>query len=206
MNEINYIYESPVDNQLISQTNEFYQQNLPRQSIFNEPKKKKYRNCYKSKWANLKFFLQDKASLEASVNLLKTKTVEQFSTKCKEIYTKKIEIQLSTEKNRKLISQGEKLSGGYEDIGSKFKVSDGISGLPTDAIQTFLFIFRENNHLMLKLIENIDNRDIDILVPFLCHFFYENFYMESTEQEEIIYIIYLLLEKEMHTIRAIFPR
>ena len=197
MNEINYIYESPVDNQLISQTNEFYQQNIPRQSIFNEPKKKKYRNCYKSKWANLKFFLQDKASLEASVNLLKTKTVEQFSTKCKEIYTKKIEIQLSTEKNRKLISQGEKLSGGYEDIGSKFKVSDGISGLPTDAIQTFLFIFRENNHLMLKLIENIDNRDIDILVPFLCHFFYENFYMESTEQEEIIYIIYLLLEKEI---------
>ena len=197
MTEINYIYESLPDSQLISQVNEFYHQNIPRQSVFNEPKKKKYRNCYKSKWANLKFFLQDKASLEASVNLLKTKTVEQFSTKCKEIYTKKIEIQLSTEKNRKLISQGVKLKGGYEDISSKIKVSDGISGLPTDAIQTFLFIFRENNHLMLKLIENIDNKQIDLLVPFLCHFFYENFYMESTEQEEIIYIIYLLLEKEI---------
>ena len=187
-----YIYSDPPDNQ-----NDFLPATLPRPSIFNEPKRKKYRNCYKSKWANLKFFLQDKASLEASVNLLKTKTVEQFSTKCKEIYTKKIEIQLSTEKNRKLISQGVKLSGGYEDISSQIKVSDGISGLPTDAIQTFLFIFRENNHLMLKLIENIDNRQIDILVPFLCHFFYENFYMESTEQEEIIYIIYLLLEKEI---------
>ena len=188
------IYESQTGDPLGFPPNE---QNLPRPSVFNEPKKKKYRNCYKSKWANLKFFLQDKASLEASVNLLKTKTVEQFSTKCKEIYTKKIEIQLSTEKNRKLISQGVKLAGGYEDISSQIKVSDGISGLPTDAIQTFLFIFRENNHLMLKLIENIDNRLIDILVPFLCHFFYENFYMESTEQEEIIYIIYLLLEKEI---------
>ena len=105
----------------------------------------------------MKFFLQDKAS----VNLLKTKTVEQFSTKCKEIYTKKIEIQLSTERNRKLISQGERITGGYEDISSQIKVSDGISGLPTDAIQTFLFIFREDNHLMLKLIENIDKKNFD---------------------------------------------
>ena len=196
MNEINPIYDEPAGD-LLYQNNELNQITLPRPSVFTEPKKKKYRNCYKSKWANLKFFLQDKASLEASVNLLKTKTVEQFSTKCKEIYTKKIEIQLSTEKNRKLISQGVKLSGGYEDISSQIKVSDGISGLPTEAVQTFLFIFRENNHLMLKLIENINVREIDILVPFLCHFFYENFYMESTEQEEIIYIIYLLLEKEI---------
>jgi len=160
-------------------------------------KKKKYRNCYPSKWANLKFFLQDKASLEASVNLLKTKTIEQFSTKCKEIYTKKIEIQLSSEKNRKLIPQGINLHEGYEDISSKIKVSDGISGLPTESVKTFLFIFRENNDLMLKLIEHIDKKNIKFLVPFICHFFYENFYTESTEQEEIIYIIYLLLEKEV---------
>ena len=193
MTAMNEIYKDPPVDNLILNPNE---QNLPRPSVFNEPKKKKYRNCYKSKWANLKFFLQDKASLEASVNLLKTKTVEQFSTKCKDIYTKKIEIQLSTEKNRKLISQGVKLTG-YEDISSQIEVSDGIGGLPTDAILPFLFIFRENNHLMLKLIENIDSKQIDILVPFLCHFFYENFYMESTEQEEIIYIIYLLLEKEI---------
>ena len=170
---------------------------LPRPSVLTEPKKKKYRNCYKSKWANLKFFLQDKASLEASVDLLKTKTVEQFSTKCKEIYTKKIVIQLQSEKNRKLISMGIKPFGGYEDIASQITVSDGISGLPTEAIPTFLFMFRENNHLMLKLIDKIDKSQYDILVPFLCHFFYENFYMESTEQEEIIYIIYLLLEKEI---------
>ena len=188
---MNYIYEAPPVDNLTESINE---QSMPRPSIFNEPKKKKYRNCYKSKWANLKFFLQDKASLEASVNLLKTKTVEQFSTKCKEIYTKKIEIIMQSDKNKKLISQGVKLSGGYED--NQIKVSDGISGLPTDSIPTFLFMFRENNHLMLKLIENID-KQCDILVPFLCHFFYENFYMESTEQEEIIYIIYLLLEKEI---------
>ena len=173
---------------------------IQKQSVFGK-KKKKYRNCYKSKWANLKFFLQDKASLEASVNLLKTKTIDQFSAKCKEIYTKKIEIQLSAEKNRFLISQGINLSEGYEDQGSKIKVTAGLEGLPTDSIHPFLFLFREQNHLMLKLIEIIDKNPnknkIKLLVPFLCHFFYENFYMESTEQEEIIYIIYLLLEKEI---------
>ena len=198
MDEMNYLYDAAPSENFI--------QNDPniniRPSVFNETKKKKYRNCYKSKWANLKFFLQDKASLEASVNLLKTKTVEQFSTKCKEIYTKKIEIQLSSERNRRLISQGIKLSGGYEDITSQIEVTEGMSGLPSEEIPRFLFIFREDNHLMLKLIDNIDNKKMDILVPFLCHFFYENFYMESTEQEEIIYIIYLLLEKEIDQLFA----
>ena len=44
--------------------------NEHRPSIFNESKDNKYRNYFKSKWANLKFFLQDKASLESSINIL----------------------------------------------------------------------------------------------------------------------------------------
>ena len=80
MSVMNELYKDTPPNNLTLSPNE---QSCPRPSVFNEPKKKKYRNCYKSKWANLKFFLQDKASLEASVNLLKTKTVDQFSTKCK---------------------------------------------------------------------------------------------------------------------------
>ena len=171
---------------------------FPRQSILTEQKKTKYRKFYNSKWANLKFFLQDKSSLEASVNLLKTKTIKQFSTKCKEIYSKKIETHLLARKNRNLIIKGfSSLLEGYEDMSSKITVSDGVTEFPPE-IQTFFFIFRESNHLMLKLIENIDNsKEINLLAPFLCHFFYENFYMESTEQEEMIYIIYLLLEKEI---------
>ena len=173
-------------------------EDFPRQSILTEQKKTKYRKFYNSKWANLKFFLQDKSSLEASVNLLKTKTIKQFSTKCKEIYSKKIETHLLARKNRNLIIKGfSSLLEGYEDMSSKITVSDGVTEFPPE-IQTFFFIFRESNHLMLKLIENIDNsKEINLLAPFLCHFFYENFYMESTEQEEMIYIIYLLLEKEI---------
>ena len=193
MNAGNFIYDSQ-----ISDFPNFDQdlQNIPRPSVLLEKRKEKYRNCYNSKWANLKLFLQDKSSLEASIDLLKTKTVEQFSSKCREIYQKKIEIQLMTERNRRLIRQGVK-SIDFSNFGGQYEVSDGISGLPTDAIQTFLFLFRENNDLMLKLIENIDSKKVEILVPFLCHFFYENFYTENMEQDEIIYLVYLLLEKEI---------
>ena len=178
--------------------------NLLDPSVITDSKKKNNIICNQSKWANLKFFLRDKSYLEASVDLLKTKVAQQFFTKCKEIYTKKIEIHLQSEKNRKLISKGIKqFEGGYEDISSQITVSNGISELPTDAIQTFLFMFRENNHLMLKLIDKINKSQYDILAPFLCHFFYENFYMESTEQEEIIYILYLLLEKDIDKLYAL---
>ena len=193
MNAGNFIYDSPAIDFNIDQD---LQQNMSRPSVLLESRKDKYRNYYKSKWANLKLFLQDKSSLEASIDLLKTKTVEQFSSKCREIYQKKIEIQLMTEKNRRLIQQGVK-STEFSNSGGQYEVTDGISGLPTDAIQTFLFMFRENNELMLKLIENIDSKKIEILVPFLCHFFYENFYTENMEQDEIIYLVYLLLEKEI---------
>ena len=192
MNVGNFIYDSPAIDFNIEQDT----QNIPRPSVLLESRKDKYRNYYKSKWANLKLFLQDKSSLEASIDLLKTKTVEQFSFKCREIYQKKIEIQLMKEKNRKLIRQGVK-SIDFSNYGEQYEVTDGISGLPTESIQTFMFMFRENNELMLKLIENIDSKKIEILVPFLCHFFYENFYTENMEQDEIIYLVYLLLEKEI---------
>ena len=88
MNAGNFIYDSPAIDFNIDQD---LQQNMPRPSVLLESRKDKYRNYYKSKWANLKLFLQDKSSLEASIDLLKTKTVEQFSSKCREIYQKKIE-------------------------------------------------------------------------------------------------------------------
>ena len=42
-----------------------------------------------SQWAELKNLLQKKGSLESSVNLLRTKTIEQFASECLKIYKKK---------------------------------------------------------------------------------------------------------------------
>ena len=167
-----------------------------------------FKKYYNSKWANLKLILQQQRSVETSVKLQKQKTIEQFSSKCKEIYKKKIEIQLITKKNRQMFKSYNSNRDNIKDKDlikidnkiSKFNITDISSEYEYNSLKEFLFCFRKNNELMLRLIECIDNKQCEILVPFLCHFFYENFFMESTEQEEILYIIYLLLEKEIDSL------
>ena len=196
-----------------------FQKNFIRQSIIMEKKKKIYKSYNKSKWSYLKFFIQDKISLKSSIRLLKTKTIEQFSSKCIEIYKKKLEIQLITKKNREMFTSiqfnyNNKNSNNsdnnvYEnltndEIISQLKIKeikdDDDSGLSLQTIRDFFYKFREDNNLMMRLIECLDADQFEIIVPFLCHFFYENFYIENNEQEEILYIIYLLLEKEIDSL------
>ena len=189
-----------------------YRKNSGRPSIIIEKLKQIYKNIYKSKWSNLKFFIQDIISLKSSIRLLKRKTIEQFSSKCIEIYRKKLQIQLITQKNREMFSS---LQFNYnnnnmytstnlnnDEIISQLKIQgiEDIPGIEPLTIKDFFFKFREDNNLMMALIECLDNDQFEIIVPFLCHFFYENFYIENNEQEEILYIIYLVLEKEIDTL------
>ena len=153
------------------------------------------KNNFNSKWANLKILLQDKTSFESSVKLLKKQTLNQFSSKCCQVYKDKIEIFLLTQKNRQIFSFFKKnIQFNYTNIIIKSDVDELCSD---SCLKDFLFYFRENNLEMLKLINIIKKEQRQILAPFLCHFYYENFFMESTEQEEIFYIVYLLLEKEI---------
>ena len=154
-----------------------------------------------SKWPNLKLLLKDVESLDKSVNLLKKLTIEQFSSKCIKIYEAKIKIHLLTQKNKEVFKSPYSFdkkfvikNNNIDYIISKLKINEGA---PSDAIQDFFFYFRENNDYMMRLIECADTNNYDTLIPFLCHFFYENFYIENNEQEELLYIIYLLLEKEI---------
>ena len=63
MNSISPLYQNE-----ISRESEV----IPRQSVF-EGNIKKYQTNFNSKWANLKTLLQNKTSLELSVNTLKKK-------------------------------------------------------------------------------------------------------------------------------------
>ena len=201
MSDDNYILSSTEidDNHLVM---------YDRPTIRVDIKKKLYKKYYNSKWANLKLFLQEQKSLETSVKLQKQKTIEQFSSKCKEIYNTKIKMQLIKKKNLLMFKSYNSNNESIKDKDiinivkklSSFNINDISSEFMYESVKKFLFYFRQNNDLMLRLLECIDNKQYEILVPFLCHFFYENFYMESTEQEEILYIIYLLLEKEIDSL------
>ena len=147
---------------------------------------------FASKWANLKLFLKERKSLESSVKLQKKNTIDQFSSKCQEIYKKKVEIQLLTKKNRQMFKSFNSTSNyiidkDIQEISRKIsniKVLDASKTLEniSNYLTEFLFAFRTNNDLMLRLIECADKEQYEILVPFLCHFFYENFYMENKKK------------------------
>jgi hypothetical protein len=162
-------------------------------------KKKNKKKKYKSKWMHLKKLFQDKTSYESSLKLLKRKTIEQFTSKCCDIYKEKIQIHLIQANNKQILSswiknKGKDMTYYLPDI----EVKKDLSDLCHDSsIQDFLFYFRENNDCMLNLIENLNKEKRKSIIPLLCHFFYENFFTETPEQEEILYIIYLLMEKEI---------
>ena len=158
-------------------------------------------NNFKSKWANLKSLLKQKASLESSVKLLKRQTLNQFSSNCRDIYKYKIEINLLNLRNKNIFSS---LKNKKQFEYPKIVIDGNVEEIcyDTSLLKKFIFYFRENNEEMLKLIKVLNIEQRKIFVPFLCHFFYENFFMESTEQEEIFYILYLLLEKEIDNLCA----
>ena len=59
----------------------------------------------------------------------------------------------------------------------------------------FFFILRNDNNLMLKLIENFEKENYEDIGDFLVNFCYEDTINNSFIQEEMLILIYLLLEK-----------
>lgn len=150
----------------------------------------------KINWINLKPLLYAKSSYESAINYLKPKIFNEFNSYITDIYIHKIRTYYLTNKNKTIVSSGpNSKEKNVEEILSEIAVHqnfDSISKNPN--YKKFLFFFRENNDYMIKLLKCLDkNSD---LVPFFCHFFYNNFFSENGN-EEILYIIYLLLEQEI---------
>ena len=63
-------------------------------------------------------------------------------------------------------------------------------------IYNFLFILRNNNKMMLKLINNCTMENFELLSDFIVNFFYEDTINSSFIQEELMLFIYLIFEKK----------
>ena len=64
-----------------------------------------------------------------------------------------------------------------------------------DNIFNFIFFIRNDNKLMLKIIDNCNSEDYEDLSDFLVNFCYEDTINSSFIQEDMIILIYLLIEK-----------
>ena len=65
----------------------------------------------------------------------------------------------------------------------------------TTDLKEMLFFFRNNNKMMLTLINNLPEESFESLASLFGHFFYENILNSTLTQEDMLLLIYLLLEQ-----------
>ena len=90
-----------------------------------------------------------------------------------------------------------KMDSNFEEVSEYSLVSDSEHYLNNNyqPLKNFLFLLRNNNQFMLKIIENCNESGYEELSDFLVHFCYEDIFKSSFIQEELLTIIYLLIEK-----------
>ena len=63
--------------------------------------------------------------------------------------------------------------------------------------ERLMFYFRDSNDLTLRLIEHCPKESYDLLANFICNYYYVNIFSSSFLNENLLTLIYLLLEKEI---------
>ena len=72
-----------------------------------------------------------------------------------------------------------------------------------DPLYKLMFYFRESNELLLKLIEKCPKENYEQLANLLCNYFFVNIFSSSFLNENLLTLIYILLEKEVDNIQSI---
>ena len=70
-----------------------------------------------------------------------------------------------------------------------------------DPLSKLFFYFRNDNEMLLKLIDKLDKLNYDDFANFICHFFYEDVFNCTSINEPLLVLIYLLLEKNIDDIK-----
>ena len=72
-----------------------------------------------------------------------------------------------------------------------------------DPLYKLMFYFRDSNELILKLIKHCPKENYEQLANILCNYFFVNIFTSSFLNENLLTLIYLLLEKEVDDISTI---
>jgi hypothetical protein len=85
----------------------------------------------------------------------------------------------------------------------KYNVSDKPQGeIPQyyDLLSNLMYYFHDDNEMTLKLIEHCPKENYSALANFICNYFYVNIFSSTFLNENLLTLIYLLLEKEIDKI------
>ena len=171
-----------------------------------ELKKKKEENeldSYSSfnKLLKLQMTLKEEVALNDIFFENRDYLLKKIENNCFDYYKERIAIQEIYDHNRQ-----NKNKTNEDKKRIKYVVSENPqSELPQcfDPLLKLMFYFRNNNDLTLKLIENCpkDNESFEILANFICNYFYVNIFSSTFLNENLLTLIYLLLEKEIDQLK-----
>ena len=151
-----------------------------------------------NKLKKLQKALKEETALRETFAKNKDEILKKVDVNCYHYYKNKVAIQEILDANKLNRTKSE----NNEEI--KYELVENTqSELPQcyDPLYKLMFHFRSSNALMLNLISVIDSSLYDDLANFICHFFYQNIFSSNLETENLLVLIYLLLEKEVDKIK-----
>ena len=149
------------------------------------------------KWFLLQKTIKEELTLEEVISKQQKNDFEQLKRYFKEYYKNKLNIRRILEEikaiennnknNIRTLNMDRELEHVFLDI--------------SEPIKNLLFLFRNNYDYIITLISLITEYDeeekVSSLVELFCNQFYENILVKNSETEELIILIYKLLEKEV---------
>ena len=152
------------------------------------------------KWLLLQKTVKEEITLEEIINKQQQNDNDKLKQYFRDFYDLKIKSRKIFEdiRNIKITDESKKTKQKHYYIE---KDDDKVLSQAGEPIKNLLFLFRNNYDYITKLISLIDYQDekeqIESLVELFCNQFYDNILIPNPEQEELLILIYKLLEEEI---------
>ena len=149
------------------------------------------------KWYILQRTIKEGITLEDIISKQQKLDSEKLKNYFKDYYKNKLEIRRTTEEIKRI-------ENNDENITKKINMEKEIEHMFLDIsepIKNLLFLFRDNYDYIITLISLITEYDdedkISSLVELFCNQFYDNILIRNKGEDELLILIYKLLEKEI---------
>ena len=159
-----------------------------------KPEPNKGKNNYFNKLLKLQSTLQEEDALRDIFFEDRDSLLKKIENNCIDYYKMRISIQEIYDNKSNQDSSNKKI---------KYIFSEKPQGeIPQyyDHLSNLMYYFHDNNEMTLKLIEYCPKQHYGQLANFLCNYFYVNIFSSTFLNENLLTLIYLLIEKEIDKI------
>ena len=148
-----------------------------------------------NKIIKLQKLLKEMISMKKRFETIKTNIIDKINKNCFNFYKNKIGIKEIYDYCQ---SKKPEENTSYTLVKDSKQFFQDINRDIYDDVYNFLFFIRNNNKIMLQLIDKCDIKDYEELCVFLTNFCYEDTINSSFIQEELMLLIYLIFEKNIY--------